>query len=152
MVVRPRKSSVRQITPYELWIANAGDLRDLDSWRGRGVRSFVDLAMSERPLTVGREDVYSRFPLHDGPGNPSWLLLAAARHIATMVSTSTPAVVFCSAGMSRSPTLVAAALSLHTGDSFDSCLAEIARAGPVDISPALANAVAAAIAGTPRFA
>jgi hypothetical protein len=136
---------VRQITPYSLWIAHAGDLRDLDAWRNRGVHCFVDLAMAERPLSISREDVYARFPLHDGPGNPPWLLLAAARHIASLVSTATPAVVFCSAGMSRSPTLVAAALSLHTGTSLDKCLADVASSGPIDINPALANAVAAAI-------
>jgi len=114
---------MRQITPYTLWIGNAGDLRDLDAWRSRGVHTFVDLAMSERPLAISREDVYARYPLHDGAGNPALLLYAALRHITSLIATNTPAVVFCSAGMSRSPTLVAAAISSHTGRSFDECLA-----------------------------
>ncbi len=48
---------MRQIKPHLLWLGHSGDVRDLDSVRNAGIRAMVDLAMSERPLFISREDV-----------------------------------------------------------------------------------------------
>ncbi|MFO0828735.1 MAG: dual specificity protein phosphatase [Phycisphaerales bacterium] len=136
---------MRQVSPHALWIGNSGDVRNLDAVRSVGILAIVDLAMAERPLFISREDVYCRFPLLDGPGNPPWLLRSAAECVASFLRSATPVLVFCGAGMSRSPTIAAAGLSLHTGDDLDRCLALVLADGPRDVSPSLLLSVERAL-------
>lgn len=136
---------MRRIDPYSLWIGSAGDVRDLGRLRRLGVMALVDLALAEEPLRVGREVVYGRFPLHDGPGNARGVLHAAIHAVASLVRSNTPVLVFCGAGMSRSPSIVAAALSVVTGRRPEACLTEIVKHGAVDINPSLWASVLGAI-------
>ncbi len=139
----------RQIAPYSLWVGHAGLVRDLRRVRNAGIVAVVDLAIDEPPLVVGRELIYCRFPLMDGAGNPRGLLRAAIDTVASLVRSGTPALVFCSAGMSRSPAIAAAGVSVVSGRPMEECLREVARTGPTDVSPALWSAVIAAAATSP---
>src|SRR5688572_12689172 len=95
--------SVRQVPGYPLWLGHAGDARDLRTVLEAGILAVVDLALNEPPAAVTRELVYCRFPLVDGPGNPPWLLRAAVETVAGLVRSDTPTLVYCGAGMSRTP-------------------------------------------------
>jgi protein-tyrosine phosphatase len=97
----------------------------------------IDLALEERPAQLGREIVYCRFPLIDGPGNPEWLLRVAIDTATQFVRNSVTTLVACSGGMSRSPSIVAAVLSTLHGRDPTECLLEVVRDQPHAVSPAL---------------
>jgi hypothetical protein len=137
---------MRELQPYSLWLGHAGDARDLRGLSAAGIVALVDLALNEPANIVPRELVYCRFPLVDGSGNPAWLLRAAVETTASFVRASLPTLVFCSAGMSRSPGVAAAAISRVSGRAPDLCLAEIAGSGSADVSPALWREIKAVLA------
>jgi hypothetical protein len=96
-------------------------------------------------LCPGREWVYFRLPLLDGAGNPPWLVRAAIRTVTGLLQTRTPAIVYGSGGMSRSPCIAAAGLALATGAPATACLPEVIRGAPADVSGLLWEAVQAAM-------
>jgi hypothetical protein len=128
---------VRRITPYSLWLGHAGDAQDLRGLFAAGIRALVDVALNESPGTLARELVYCRFPLLDGAGNPPWLLRSAIEMVAGLVRSATPTLVYCGAGMSRSPAIAAAALARAQGRPLAECLRDVVQCGPCDLSPAL---------------
>lgn len=128
---------MRQISPYPLWIGHVGDVRDIRRLRESGIEALIDLAINEPPSTFARDMICCRFPIDDGGGNPRWMLCAAIETTAHLLRAERTTVVFCSAGMSRSPSIAATALSLVTGRLPADCLREIASSGPTDVAPAL---------------
>ncbi len=62
---------MRRVPGYPLWLGHVGDVRNLTGIHAVGILALIDLAMDEPPAMVTRELVYCRFPLIDGPGNPS---------------------------------------------------------------------------------
>jgi hypothetical protein len=131
-----------------LWQGHSGDTRDLRRLREQGIVALIDLAFPDPPLSISRELTYCRFPIDDGGGNPPWLLRAAIDTAASLIRSNTPTLIFCSAGMSRSPSIAAAALSLATKQPIDQCLKSIASSGPTDVSPGLwAQVIQALTAG-----
>jgi protein-tyrosine phosphatase len=128
---------MRQILPHLLWLGHAGDARDLRAVLAADIAALVDLDDSSLPVKVTRDLVYCRFPVLDGAGNPAWLLRAAVDTVAGLLRARTPTLVFCGAGMSRSPAIAAAALALVGGQSPEECLAQLAQSGPSDVMPAL---------------
>jgi hypothetical protein len=71
--------------------------------------------------------VYLRFPLLDGAGNPPWLLRLAVEAVVSLLRAGVPALVFCSAGMSRTPAIAEGAVARLRGLTFDEGLALVAR-------------------------
>jgi protein-tyrosine phosphatase len=137
----------------QLWQGHSGDVRDLRRVREQGIQALIDLALPDPPLTIGREVTYCRFPIEDGGGNELWLLRAAIDTAASLIRSQTPTLIFCSAGLSRSPSIAAAALSTALGVSPQEAL-RIVIAGchgpssgraPADISPGLWQQVLAAL-------
>lgn len=128
---------MRQIQPYQLWLGHVGDVRDLRKVLDADIVALVDLADSEQLAKCPRDLVYCRFPLVDGVGNSPWLLRAAIDTTASLLRSETPTLVFCGAGMSRSPTIAAVALAVMSGRSPTKCLEEVARDGRCDVSPGL---------------
>jgi hypothetical protein len=120
-----------------LWLGNVGDVRDLRRVLSAGITALVDLAVNEAPLTTTRDLVYCRFPLIDGAGNDPWLLRMALETTANLIRSRVPTLVFCGAGMSRSPAIAAGAMALAGHMSLEESLALITRGGPCDLSPAL---------------
>jgi protein-tyrosine phosphatase len=134
-----------QIPPYPLWLGHVGDVRDLRGVLTAGIVAMVDLALNEAPAVVPRELVYCRFPLVDGAGNPAWLLRAAIETTVELLRSDVPTLVYCSAGMSRSPAVAAAAVSLISGQPPNACLAAIRESGVSDVSPALWQEITAVL-------
>jgi hypothetical protein len=128
---------MHRIPSSTLWVGHVGDARDLTGLLARGITAVVDLASDESPMVVTRDLVSCRFPLVDGSGNDPWLLLLAIRTITGLIVADVPTLVYCGAGMSRTPAISAAALAIASGRPLDECLAEVVGGRPVDISPGL---------------
>jgi protein-tyrosine phosphatase len=136
---------VRRILPHALWVGHVGGIRNLRAVLEAGIVAIVDLAVNEPVPTITRELVYCRFPLVDGTGNAPWLLRAAVEVTAGFLRAKIPVLVYCAAGMSRTPTIAAAALSLATAQSPDECLAIVTAGGASDVTPVLWSEVKAAM-------
>ncbi|PQO38535.1 VOC family protein [Blastopirellula marina] len=128
---------MRVIIPDRLWIANALQVRDLRAVLATGTTAIVDLAIEEKPVSFPRDITSLRFPLLDGEGNDLALLKMAVDAVAGFIEARRPTTVACSAGMSRSPGLVAAALAQVEGQSLEDTVLRIAETGPCDLSPGL---------------
>jgi hypothetical protein len=128
---------VRQIPGYPLWLGHAGDARDLRGILSAGILAVVDLALNEPPAALTRELAYLRFPLVDGAGNPPWMLRSAVDAVAGLLRSGTPTLVYCGAGLSRSPCIAGAALALVRGCSLAEGLEMVTQGGPADVSPGL---------------
>ena len=70
-------------------------------------------------------------------GNAAELLSAAITTNILLICKQIPSLVACSAGMSRSPMIVAASLALVRGQSPDAVLRELIDGYPHDVSPPL---------------
>jgi protein-tyrosine phosphatase len=128
---------MRKIDGCRLWVGHAGDVFDPSGIISAGILAVVDLALNEARASLPRDLAYCRFPLIDGPGNPVWLLRAALETVACLLRSNTPTIVVCSAGMSRSPGIAAAAIAMAQGIAPDVALALVLRTGPADVSPGL---------------
>ena len=122
---------------FRLWIGHALEARDLSAVLNAGIEAIVDLALEERPISPTRDLVYCRIPILDGAGNPPDRILLAIDTICGLVNSDTQTLVACSAGMSRSPAIVAAALSRLNQTTLEDEIRRIAEAGPCDVSPML---------------
>lgn len=137
---------MRRVPGRSLWLGHVGDARDPRELLSAGILAVVDLAANEPPLAVSRDLVYCRLPLLDGAGNPAWLIRSAVDCVAGLLREEVPTLVFCSAGMSRSPVIAAAAIARLGNGSLVEALVAIAGLGPLDASPALMAEVQAALA------
>ncbi|MCI0465366.1 MAG: hypothetical protein L0Z62_51250 [Gemmataceae bacterium] len=137
---------MRQILPHSLWLGHAGDASNLRAILDSGIAALVDLAIEERPPALTRELICCRFPLVDGTGNSPHLLRLAIQTVASLVGGHIPTLVSCGAGLSRAPSIAAAALALVSGQSCEECLVLVRQAGRADVSPGLWQDVLAACA------
>jgi len=128
---------MREIIPLRLWIGNVSDTDNPAHLIDAGVLALVDLAYEEKPPKLPRDLIYCRFPLVDGSGNSPELLKVAIETIANMISQNIPTIVFCGAGMSRSPCVVAAALSRIRDQSVEELLLSLTKDGAHDVSVSL---------------
>lgn len=128
---------MRRISPYSLWIGNAGDVRRVADLIEHGIVAVIDLAANEPVAVLPREIIYCRFPLLDGSGNERWLLRAAIETISGLLRDNVPTLVACSAGMSRSPALAAAAIARLSSRDPNECLLACVEGGAADVSPLL---------------
>jgi protein-tyrosine phosphatase len=128
---------LRRVTGYSLWIGHVGDVRDPSQLLAAGISAVVDLALNVQPAILPRELVYCRFPLIDGPGNPRGLVRTAVETVASLLRSGTPTLVYCGAGMSRSPAVAGAAIALVRGCSLAEGLVAALQSGPGDVSPGL---------------
>ena len=132
---------IREVHPGRLFIGNVIDARDLRLLFDNRIGAVVDLAVDEPPAQPAREMIYCRVPIHDGEGNPASILATAVQHVVTLINNDIRTLVACSAGLSRSPAIAAAAIAIITGASPDVCLAAIANVAPHDVSPMLWSGV-----------
>jgi protein-tyrosine phosphatase len=136
-----RDFAMRRFGESNLWLGNSGDAKGFRALFDRGIEVVVDLAFEEMPSTPPRQVVYCRFPLLDGPGNPTWLLQMAIDLTSGFVRSRKPTLVCCSMGMSRSPCIAAAALARAFGGSPADYLKLLLASGPGDIAAGLWNEV-----------
>ena len=91
--------------------------------------------ISRTPLP--RDMITCRFPLVDGPGNPRQLLVRAIDMVVNLLRSGTPTLVYCGAGISRSPYIAAAAIALLRGSDPGDARDFVTRSGPADLSAGL---------------
>lgn len=135
---------MREVTP-KLWTGNALKARNIRAILDAGIEAIVDLAIEEPPISATRELICCRIPLSDGAGNSNARIALAVETICKLIESGTPTLVACSAGMSRSPAIAAAALSRLQGVGFAETLTRIAEAGTSDVSPALLADIVSAV-------
>lgn len=111
------------------------DVDDMTVVYDAGIEALVDLALNEKPAQLTRELVYCRFPMNDGGGNSPKVLRVAVDTVQSFISKQIPTLVYCSAGMSRSVAVVAAALARSGGESLDDTLLKLVSGQPHDVSP-----------------
>ena len=137
---------MRQIEGYALWLGHRGDVDDPRAIVAAGILAIVDLAHNETPVVLPRDLIYCRFPLIDGTGNPPWLLRLAMETVKSLLRSDTSTLVYCSAGLSRSPCIAAAAVALVRECPLDDGLKLMLQSGPADVAPGLWAEVRAAVA------
>ena len=131
------KNPMNQIEPHNIWIGNAADGNNFQDVFDKGIQAIIHLALEERPSQPPRSLTYCRFPLVDGNGNDPSLLHLAIKSIAFLIEQQIPILVCCGAGMSRSPAIVAAALSLVEQSTLQDCLRHITKFHATDLSTGL---------------
>ena len=135
---------MRQIDDRPLWLGHTGDLRHVAELFAARIVAVVDLASNEPPTLLPREFVYCRFPIVDGGGNPAWLLRRAVETVAALAEANVATLVCCSAGMSRSPAILSAALAKVARSSPAETLVRVTAGQASDVSPALWSEILAA--------
>lgn len=134
---------MREIIAPTLWIGNARDARDVRGVLDLGISVVIDLAFEEPPIIFPREIIYCRLPLLDGDENNPAVLQTAIEMVARFIQADVPTLVACSGGMSRSPAIVAAAMSIVNAIRFEEAIKQISSNGPCDVSPGLWNQIQA---------
>lgn len=132
---------IRDLRERRLFIGDAISARNLKLIYEYEFDAVVDLAANEPPAVLGRDVIYCRFPLSDDGSNGEALLAVAIECVCNLIDREMTTLVACSAGMSRSPLVAAAALSIDTGESFQNTLMRITATYPADVSPTLCNSV-----------
>ena len=132
---------MREILLNQLWIGNAGDGRDAGRLLRAGVAAVINLAAEEPSPNLPRSMIYCHFPLTDGAPDDPTILRIAIQTVVSTLRNQIPTLVYCGAGMSRSPAVVAAALSMVQGGSPEDELKEVVAGHPHDVSPHLWEAV-----------
>ncbi|TWT96843.1 Dual specificity phosphatase, catalytic domain [Botrimarina colliarenosi] len=133
---------MREVLEGKFWTGNAHEARNPELLYQLGVRVVIDLAVEESPAVLPRELAYVRCPIDDGESASREMLRLAIVTASSLVKEGIPTLVACSAGLSRSPSVAAAAMSVHTGRSLHEMVTEVGNRGPTDISPALLGIVA----------
>jgi protein-tyrosine phosphatase len=128
---------MREIIPGILWLGNSADARDLRRVLDAGILALVDLAAEEPTPVLPRSIVYCRFPNVDGRQPSTQVLRVAIETVVSLMKGGLPTLVFCGAGMSRSPAVAAAALSIVHGGSPDERLSQVVAGHPHDVSTQL---------------
>ena len=141
---------MKRIEPHLIWIGHAGDGRNVTALYDAGIVAVIQLAIEEPPAHLPREFISLRVPLLDGDGNAPDHLRLAIRSVATSIESRIPTLVCCSAGMSRSPAIVAAALAIISGEDRDRMLEMVADHRPADVSPAFWAAISQSLDNASR--
>lgn len=120
-----------------LWIGHALDAREPKALFDVGITAVIDVAYEELPAQLPRQLTYCRFPLNDGSGNQSRVLLQVLRTAVDFLRSNTRTMIACSAGMSRSPTIAAFALAYYLSEKPEAVLAKIVEVKSLEIKPEL---------------
>ncbi len=130
-----------------IWTGGVGDLQDQRQLHSVGVEAVVELAADEPPARIGRGFVQLRFPLVDNSGNDAPRLRLCISTVAVLFRERIPTLVTCSAGLSRTPTVVAAAWAIVRGIGCEESLREVAAFCPTYVSTSLWKEVSEVVNG-----
>ena len=137
LLVADEQNPMREILPGTLWLGNAADARDLKGVMDAGILAVMDLALEELTPELPRSTLYCRFPIVDGEQSSLNVLRTAIETLVSLLDKQIPTLVYCGAGMSRSPAVVAAALSVLQGRSPEDQLRQVVAGHPHDVSSRL---------------
>jgi protein-tyrosine phosphatase len=128
---------MREILPHKLWLGNSADARNVECLMQTGIAAVMDLAIEQLMPSLPRSLIYCRFPIMDGQQSSQSMLRVAIETLVSLLKKDIPTLVCCSVGMSRSPAIVAGALTIYLGGNPDDRLREIVMGRPHDVSPQL---------------
>jgi hypothetical protein len=134
---------MNQVAPHSLWLGHAGDGRNFRQILDAGIKAVVQLVAEEPSPQLPRELIFFRFPLVDGAGNNGHLLLLTLGTVTHLLKMRLPTLICCSAGLSRTPAIAAAALAILNRDDPDKTLQAVLQNRSADVSPALWSEVKA---------
>lgn len=132
---------MRRITPYKLWLGHAGDARNYRKIYEAEIRALILLAHEEAPDSLPRDLIVIRIPLLDGSCNDPKLIQLAITTIVSLIESEVETLVTCSAGLSRSPSIVAAAIATFEASDPIKSLQRVTSGFSTDVSPSLWNQV-----------
>lgn len=142
------ETSMIRIPNSSLWLGNASDLEDVRAVLSFGVTALIDLATEVTPPRFPRTIHYCRFALTDDGTDQLAAIRAAVITTAAFMKGETVTAVCCNAGMNRSPTIAAFALSRCNGKSHADNLRTISNCKQVDVHPGFWNQVLQAMVDT----
>jgi protein-tyrosine phosphatase len=142
---------MQQLTPHLLWLGHLGEGRNFQQLFDAGIKALVELAAEDMPSQPPREMIYCRFPLLDGADNDRAVLYLAVSTTASLLERRLPTLVCCGSGLSRSPAIAAAALSLVYQAPPEESLKQVARQHHTDVSPGLWNQLVSLVDSTRSF-
>ncbi len=128
-----------QIAPTCLWLGNAGDVRNPAKLYENGIQAIIDLAYEEPIASLPRDQIYCRFPFRDDGNNSNEMFLTALKLLVDLLKTNVSTLVGCSAGKSRSPTLVSFAIAVVAQEDPHKIITGISEITSLDVSPAFWN-------------
>jgi protein-tyrosine phosphatase len=137
---------MNQILPYSLWVGHARDGGDVRPLFDAGIKAIVQLAEEEPPVVTARELICCCFPLVDGTGNDTEVLVLALQTLAALIRRRMPTLVCCGGGVSRAPTIAAAGLALAHSETPEDCLERVVRHHRSDVTPGFWQAVTGVLA------
>ena len=126
---------MNQILPYSLWLGHCGEGRNYGQILDLGARAIVQLAAEDAPLQPPPQLILCRFPLVDGTGNCAEVVHLAIGTVASLIRSHVPTFLCCGAGMSRAPTIAAAALASIADESPEECLRYLEHYHPSIVTP-----------------
>lgn len=132
---------MREVIAAKLWTGNAAEARDLKLLSQLGISAVVDLALEEPPAFLQREVAYVRCPIDDSEAATAVLVEVAVRTVEHLVRLRVPTLVACSAGLSRSPLITAAAIARSDRMPLEAAIQSVSDRGPTDVSPGLLSLV-----------
>ena len=130
-----------KVPDTNLWVANASDLRDIATVLNAGVTAIVDLAIEEPVPAIPRTLNYCRFVLTDDGENDPGILRTTILTTTEFLIGDHHVAIGCSAGVSRSIAIAAAAVSRVSGQTPREALEVISNVKHPDINPALWNQI-----------
>jgi len=136
---------MRQVTGTLCWIGTARDCHSFREILDQGIQAVIQLAAEEPAVQLPRELLLFRIPLIDGAGNAIVTLRLAIDLVGQLIAARIPALLSCSAEMSRSPAILAAAIAQVEDADIDNCLKRVVGIGPSEVSPSLWNEIRALI-------
>jgi protein-tyrosine phosphatase len=140
-------NQMRDIHQDLLWIGNAVDIRTPEKLFDVGISAVVDVAYEELPAQLPRGLIYCRFPINDGGGNDPAVLRQAVQTIYDLIAAGTRTIVACSVGMSRSPAIAVAALSVYLAEAPVDIILRLRESAPLDVSGQLWSDVVGILPG-----
>jgi len=132
---------MRNIQSTCCWIGTSGDCHSFRKIFDLGIQAIVQLAAEEPVVQAPRDLLLFRFPLVDGAGNDLMIARLAIDSVRQLIEARIPTLVACSAGMSRSPAILAAALARTGSVNIDESLKRVVGKGSCEMSPALWNEI-----------
>jgi len=125
------------MTDYELYIGDFQDASRPEKLQERGVNSVLKLTYQDPKEGYPDSVEVHEFIMVDGPRNEYEVFVEAVERLLELFESGNTVFAHCNAGMSRSPTVSAAAIALHESMEFESALDKIRESRNIQPHPAL---------------
>jgi len=125
------------MTEYELYIGDFQDASRPEKLRERGVDSVLKLTYQDPKEGYPDSVEIHEFIMTDGPQNDYDRFVEATEKLLELFENGNTVFAHCNAGMSRSPTVSAAAIALYEDVEFRSALETIRESRDINPHPIL---------------